>query len=166
MSTTTAMETRPIAHPDWHEFERLLKTLVKLARETYTPTTFLRRPTTGYNYLVLTPKIAAFFRKNDVFDFLADGTYGYCLEMESLAQLIELSFRWIGVEHQDLELPKVRMGKEEEMALRKGVWKEVDGLIRRGEEIGFRRGRWSVGVVNAPKGGDEKSANSDASPSE
>ncbi|KAF2801037.1 hypothetical protein K505DRAFT_369778 [Melanomma pulvis-pyrius CBS 109.77] len=144
--------------PDFVRFSRLLHSLASLARQSYTLTVPPSRKTTlGARYLTLCPKINAFFLENSDFDFLVDGTYGYCLEMQSLALLVELEFRWIGMGRQEVAWPHAKMSEEEEMKMKKEVFKEVDGLAFGKEEVAFRRGRWMVGRED--KNGDKAGYN-------
>jgi hypothetical protein len=162
----------PSPQPDFREFERLLTNLVTLAQATYTCTQPTRKCTNGARYLSLQRKINKFFVKNRDFDFLADGTYGYCLEMQSLAQLIEIDFRWIGVSHQETKWPCVTIDDEEEKALKKEIFREVDELVFRREKLQFTRGKWGKKDVSPEDAGcvseDASSldSNSEASNSE
>jgi hypothetical protein len=75
-------------------------------------------------------KTAAFFTKADGFDFVQDGTFGVCLEMQSLAQLIELNVRCNSqFKFKCISWPAAGLEEEEEKVLKKVVQRKVDGLV-------------------------------------
>jgi hypothetical protein len=153
----------PTPQPDFQEFERLLTNLVTLAQATYTCTQPSRKCTNGARYLSLQRKISKFFVKNRDFDFLADGTYGYCLEMQSLAKLVEIDFRWIGVSHQETKWPCVEIGEEEEKTLKKEVFGEVDRLVFGREKLQFTKAKWRKGAAISDDTSVQESVSEDAS---
>jgi hypothetical protein len=83
--------------------------------------------------------------------------------MQSLAKLIEIDFRWIGVSHQDTKWPCVEIDDEEEKALKKEVFREVDRLVFGREKLQFTRGKWRKGAAISDDASAQESVSEDAS---
>lgn len=121
--------------PDYRELQHLVTSLVKLARDSYSRK---NKVVICANYMRLQPRINRFFKKTDGFDFLADGAYGYCIEMKCLAHIIEISVRsasWYQFE--PIAWPSANLGEGEEQVLQKVVYQDVDQLIWGGVEVNF-----------------------------
>lgn len=104
------------------------------------------------DYTKLHGRIATFFAKNLAFDFVADATFGYCLELRALLRLIEYglpaaSLRSVQVLDGLVQRAQLDMDARDWRSLQKRVNTDVEYLVFRGSELDCERLPWNLAAV-------------------
>lgn len=127
-STPDSMDDASSPKKQIDQLQPLHSSLVKLARDSYN--TRKSKIIIAADYMRIQPKIAAFFEGTCQFNFLSDGTYGLCLEMKCLAQLIEMNVRSSSdFRYKSISWPSTALREEDERALSQTVYRDVDILV-------------------------------------
>jgi hypothetical protein len=139
----------PPLRPDYKKFEFLMLSLIALARRAYAcPSHDQRRTYVSEYTLRLHPALVRFFAKHQRNDYVADGTYGYCVQVSKLVKLIKWNLGGVRGEIEGLQVilrdGKWDMSEEEIAKMDKKICRDVDLLVFRRMELDCEKLPWNV----------------------
>lgn len=146
-STTSASTSKSSRQPNYKTLETLLLSLINLARQVLQvsthPTRVVRSSAPNADYLKYHAQLSKFCTKNQDFDFVAAGTFGFVFEAKILLWLMEYNLVFGNREVEGFEKLGRGLGEKEWEELKKGVYGDLDGLMFRGMELDVERLPWN-----------------------
>ncbi|KAF1957204.1 hypothetical protein CC80DRAFT_547922 [Byssothecium circinans] len=154
--------------PDYKRLERILVSLIALARDIYAPRRIQPYLAQYLQYTRVRARLTSFFEKNGGCDFVGQGTWGFVHEMRVLLRLVETA---LALQHRAVvRMPVVGEGErcgmvkregegedegmvvmvveaEERKTIERRVNTDVEWLVFKGAELDCERLPWNLGSV-------------------